>query len=360
MKILNQKFNNPKLVKGRIEYIDCAKAIAILLVGVGHYKCPENILILIYTFHMPLFLILSGITFNAFKYRFKEFILRKIKTFIIPWIIAVIINILFQNFCRLISISANPHTIKSIPLRIIINTRGGAFDPIYWFLPCLFVTEIVLFLLFRAFKNKRVILILIPIFLVIAAVYQKYKLGALPWQIDLIPIASVFLLVGTCYNEFYFYIKKIKGIKEVLLIIALALLGGVLGFCNYYSINEPIDMQAGRFGNVLLMFLSGVFLSVSVLLICRHLHIKILNFIGVNCIFFYLAQPITYKIADICLVLTAKTIPFFNYRYDGNIIDLIILHIFANALIVLYVYLYLKIKKYFKQRITNRFIHNAN
>lgn len=45
----------------RINWIDNGKAIAVLLVGLGHYNCSGTLAKLIYTFHIPLFLFLSGI-----------------------------------------------------------------------------------------------------------------------------------------------------------------------------------------------------------------------------------------------------------------------------------------------------------
>lgn len=46
----------------RINWIDNGKAIAVLLVGLGHYNCSGTLVKIIYTFHIPLFLFLSGIT----------------------------------------------------------------------------------------------------------------------------------------------------------------------------------------------------------------------------------------------------------------------------------------------------------
>lgn len=45
----------------RIEWIDIAKAVAIVLVGIGHYSCPKILMAFIYSFHMPLW--------NNFQYQ---------------------------------------------------------------------------------------------------------------------------------------------------------------------------------------------------------------------------------------------------------------------------------------------------
>lgn len=49
--------------------IDAMKGIGIILVVVGHMVWPFPINKLIYSFHMPLFVCLSGIVFNAEKSR---------------------------------------------------------------------------------------------------------------------------------------------------------------------------------------------------------------------------------------------------------------------------------------------------
>ena len=73
----------------RIEYVDVAKGIAILSVIVGHtfsaYDPGSLLNRFIYSFHMPLFFILSG-----FFYRpqdFKTAFGRKVKNLLVPYLI---------------------------------------------------------------------------------------------------------------------------------------------------------------------------------------------------------------------------------------------------------------------------------
>ena len=155
----------------RIEWIDIAKAFAIILVGVGHYNCPKLLQTWIYIFHMPLFFMLSGITLNVENISFKKFLCKKTITFLVPWAIAVCVNVVFQTACRMMGVSANSDKIMSIPLRLIVNLRPGECDPIYWFLPCLFVTEIFLFWVLKIAKGKYSI----TGETTIDEVYKKYK-----------------------------------------------------------------------------------------------------------------------------------------------------------------------------------------
>ena len=62
----------------RIDWIDLTKGIAIFLMVCGHTSIPLSISNWIWSFHMPLFFIISGILFNATKYpNFNLFIKEK-------------------------------------------------------------------------------------------------------------------------------------------------------------------------------------------------------------------------------------------------------------------------------------------
>lgn len=49
-------------MKKRIEWVDIAKGIAIMLMVIGHEVSNGLVYALIFSFHMPLFFILSGYT----------------------------------------------------------------------------------------------------------------------------------------------------------------------------------------------------------------------------------------------------------------------------------------------------------
>ena len=55
------------LSKERIKWIDCVKGIAIILVIIGHSISISLVRGLIFSFHMPLFFILSSMTFKCSK-----------------------------------------------------------------------------------------------------------------------------------------------------------------------------------------------------------------------------------------------------------------------------------------------------
>ena len=68
----------------RIEWIDTAKGIGLLLVIFEHLSIPY-VTAWIYTFHMPLFFFLSGVVFSGEKYTFQEYLKKRVKALVIPY-----------------------------------------------------------------------------------------------------------------------------------------------------------------------------------------------------------------------------------------------------------------------------------
>ena len=69
----------------RLKWADIAKGIGIVLVVWGHSSLPFEFRKWVYSFHMPLFFILSGYFYKSQKYGFTDFFLRKLRTLIIPY-----------------------------------------------------------------------------------------------------------------------------------------------------------------------------------------------------------------------------------------------------------------------------------
>lgn len=75
----------------RIQWIDIAKGIGIILVLIGHISLNKKINNFIYSFHMPLFFILSG-----YLYKNKEnYVKKKTKTILVPYFIVSIISFVY-------------------------------------------------------------------------------------------------------------------------------------------------------------------------------------------------------------------------------------------------------------------------
>lgn len=151
----------------RIIYLDIAKAICIILVAIGHYM-PDNspawyVMFnrLIYTFHMPLFMFVSGYVYIVTKKEmsYGDFLMKKVKRLLIPYfttsVIVIVIKLLTQDFMFV----ENPVSLLAF-LEILYLPVAGYF---LWFIWALWWMFVIL-PLFKT-KTNRNILFLISILL---------------------------------------------------------------------------------------------------------------------------------------------------------------------------------------------------
>ena len=118
--------------KARIEVIDIAKAVTIFLVILGHTTGDAFYKRVIYSFHMPLFFVLSGISAGIKPVKAHNFIRKNICAVLVPFVIWGLIYapFSFRNLIRIFYASweslGSGHSLTSL-----------------WFLSCLFTAKII-------------------------------------------------------------------------------------------------------------------------------------------------------------------------------------------------------------------------
>lgn len=223
-------------MKKRNGYIDFLKGIAIILVVFGHniqYGSGSNylqnefffdniIFKFIYSFHMPLFAIISGYLFflTIKKYNTKMVIIKKIRSLLVPLLTCCTLNILV--------ISLNYYLeYKRIPPNLLENFMYLLSNSL-WFLPAMFISSIIVLLIEKIkFKYKDIMYIIITIVMMILPNYLYF-----PLYFYMFP----YFAVGYLYNKFKgpTAFNKIKNNHLVMLLIIM-LFGITLSFYNYDS-----------------------------------------------------------------------------------------------------------------------------
>ena len=131
----------------RIEALDIAKGIGIILVIIGHMVSSYPFM-WIYSFHMPLFFIISGICFKEEKYpSFLRFIKKRIQTIAIPAVALYFIILTLQ-------------TIVGVNGLNLQEQWEGVHPGSLWFLVTLFLIELLYFPLCRIPIRWRIPLLL--------------------------------------------------------------------------------------------------------------------------------------------------------------------------------------------------------
>lgn len=245
--------------KKRIVWIDTAKGIGILLVVAGHVlDAPSRY---IFWFHIPLFFYISGYLFNSNSLTSK-YLKRKAAHLLIPYFSFLFILSIPDYIVCFNSVTSSNSTFisNSIALtgKLIYGGRDlyGWFD-VFWFMTCLFLTQILFHFITRFTGKKLYPLIICTIFLYTFAsisVYISYLKIPSIWSINIVPMATVFFFSGYGF-------KKINMNHQVIIVIAygillVAILLDVIGF-----IDHRFDMKWDGYGlpilNIILA-LSGI------------------------------------------------------------------------------------------------------
>lgn len=194
----------------RIEYIDIAKGIGILLVVLGHNDFEViSVFVqrLIYSFHMPLFFFLSGYFLNT-AIPFFEFIKKRSNTLLKPFLFTVLlIYFTSVSFEKMGFNTAITRTVKSL------YGSGHYLDWVQlWFLPHLFAVSLYAFLfitLVSKLRNRWITWGILLATLAIAIPFlnafypfpfsilgKEYELWGLPFSLDLVLATGFFFILG--------------------------------------------------------------------------------------------------------------------------------------------------------------------
>lgn len=185
--------------------IDFAKGLAIVLMLADHIIKTGSF---ITSFHMPLFIILSGYFFKGIP--FKEYLLKKVKGLLIPYAILNIIALVFvlirdrNNFVIL----EFGEKIK----RILLGCDGLSLG---WFLIALFLASIIYWVVYRIAWNHKILYGAIIIALMVVGWYFGTKTEIRYYQWDVALVCVGFFAVGHLYKE---YAKEIPTWAKILII----------------------------------------------------------------------------------------------------------------------------------------------
>lgn len=197
------------MITKRTGYIDIAKGIGILLVVLGHNALVSRFsLLLIYSFHMPLFFFLSGFFFNA-SIPFLELLNKRFHGLLKPYFFTIfLIYFFYVSFGKLSLETSLWRMIKSF-------YAAGEYVPWLplWFLPHLFIVSSFAFAVLKTrshlLKNRYLYWLFLLAMLMIGVLTidrfasfhlilfgKTIKLYGLPFSADLLLVSAFFFLLG--------------------------------------------------------------------------------------------------------------------------------------------------------------------
>ncbi len=203
----------------RYDYIDIAKGLGILMVVWAHIMITGFTHQLFYSFHMPLFFLLSGMLFQREKYHsLGTFFVRRAKRLLVPYVIYSILTWAFWAVFRYLRHDEVDSYLMPL-LQTFIAQGSGAFmvhNSALWFVPCLFLVEILYFLLSRLGKWWCLLgcFACSVLSFTLGSVYGDGWWHLLPWNADAALIALPFYGVGNMVAKEIGHTKMIASVKE--------------------------------------------------------------------------------------------------------------------------------------------------
>jgi fucose 4-O-acetylase-like acetyltransferase len=203
---------------------------------------------LVYIFHMPLFFFLSGYL-SSVRTQYRAFFAEKFKQLIIPYLIYLIVIYSIHE------LTGKPGLgIRSLAL-------GGnylhGYLGVFWFVPCLFLTQQVANYMIAKF-SLVINLLIVTVCLIISYANDLYfENMKFPYNINVVFAAIPFYFSGNLFKNY-----NVKWLFLVALIIAILGAGAtMLGYPNYYN------MKIAYYGFPGATLLSGLAVIVILLII---------------------------------------------------------------------------------------------
>lgn len=271
----------------REEWIDVLKGFAIFCVTFGHLSCNCLLEKHIYSFHMFLFFFISGYLYNSGKGSIGQYISKKIKTILVPFICWNTISILVQLFI-------SRDTTNVVNEFFLLKGEITWNAPI-WFLWVLFLTQIVHGILERKTRFCNKICILGSL---VCCLFSQYKTTFL---LNLLPIALFSYTLGNIFKQAEDKTKLLlsRKSKKIIVLSVLFLINIIFGV----FLNIRISYTYANFGNIIYFLIAAVSGTLFYILLFKNFacikSARILSYVGKRTINIMAIQYVCFTLYDV-------------------------------------------------------------
>lgn len=279
--------------KKRIEWIDIAKGVAIILIVLGHAPIGPKLYGYLYSFHVPLFFFVAGITFRFnVEESFFSFIKKKFLRLMVPYYAFGLIAI--SIFCLMNKIKGealdmfgyNPTPLQMIKSLVYGSGENHAlhFYQALWFLPCLFSVYLISYCIckkvsiLRKFFKESVVLCCAVLFVVVTLCIRKFCASlSLPFGLVQAFAHIPFFLLAVVLRTSALMCTD-KRLINMILAVFLVFAGAAISIGHYFCVAgfKQLTLHA-----VLLSYVVGVLSCLGYVNLCISVcNFKILSFVG--------------------------------------------------------------------------------
>lgn len=309
-------------VKYRSICVDIAKGIGIFLVVLGHTTENEDLRQWIYSFHMPLFFLISGIFFDTSI----KGLLKKVVRLTIPYFAFALLSFAYWRLLEIHfrelpeGFDANTHFVD-----IFFQRNEFYFNVVLWFLPCLILVTIATSIITQITNNRLVVFILYALCLGCTCFYSP--MFDCMWMNEAF-YALPFFMIG--YSLKNVFVEMERQLIRTNVFIKLLF---VAPFCLLPLFQHPNDMMSSNYScgymyfHVIAVILIISLLGLSSLLISQ----KWLVSLGVNSLtIMCLHEPLKRIVVKIISIVLGQSVDVVRNSY--------LMSIFITILIVVSLY----------------------
>ncbi len=332
--------------KKRLEWLDVAKAIGVYLVILGHLVIFNyHTFRFIFAFHMPLFFVVAGYVSGKGS-SFKSFLGKCCRHYLLPYGIVLLLGLVQ---CLILPIGG-----RNMASFLQADSLEKAFyygHPCYsffgsaWFLLAMFWAQLMFFGMKTAGKKlKKYVVVLLWILLVFLALFAKDIFSfiphfeRLPLKLDSALMATVFLGIGSLLKKTGIW-EKCKWYVSLLFVIAGGIVTWLFG-CRWNYYVNLCDCDYAKEYNYIIAAVAGCIMVFGLGQLLKKS--KVLQFIGKNTLFIFLAHEAIYLlILNLINKFFGKSFASQSMQLDGWSIGVSLLTLSVAALLA---WLFQKIK----------------
>ena len=252
--------------KSRLEFVDIAKGIGIMIVCFGHSGAEDVVISWIGGFIVPLFFILSGYMYKDKGIPVGKDLYNKGKKLLKPYLFfSVVLLLIYKRFAwnDIVGVFYSRYCLYTYHAPDNIFFMKATNSPM-WFLTAMFATFPLFYIIM---KNEKYIKWIILSYLLITWGCTFLPI-LLPWSLDVVFIMAIFMYIGVLFRRQENLLNKPSYIYWLIIAAFLIL-------CKVNGEPNPSVRELGH--SLLLYMITGVLGSISMMWICKHLEGKPLS-----------------------------------------------------------------------------------
>lgn len=236
----------------RLDYLDVFRGVGIILMVLGHVGFGDYFRHFIGAFHMPMWFFISGYLSylkGALNQPTAAYLLKKAKTLLIPYFF-------FGFFCFGVYTLIKPSYFSFEPIfkLLFFPTQNHEALGALWFLPALFFSDILYFLLFKLVKDEKAKSVIIAVLAIFGNLAPSLFPFRLPFALDTTFVGMGMLHIGFLFSKYesQSFCGKLLNLKPPICIVFSVL------FLALIFVNGTVHMRSGQYAFIPLFWINAV------------------------------------------------------------------------------------------------------